>query len=76
MSDGGGTSAAAPFVTGTIALLWSAFPGASAAAVKLAVTQPRGTRRVSVVPPLLNAWESFEHLAATVRGWERGKTPQ
>ena len=34
----GGTSAAAPFVTGTIALLWSEFPAASAAQIRLAVT--------------------------------------
>ena len=34
----GGTSAAAPFVTGAIALLYSAFPSASAAKIKLAVT--------------------------------------
>ena len=32
-----GTSAAAPFVTGTVALLWSEFPGASAATVRAAV---------------------------------------
>ena len=35
----GGTSVAAPFVTGAIALLWSEFPGASAARIKQAVTQ-------------------------------------
>ncbi len=35
----GGTSAAAPFVTGAIALLWSEFPKASATQIKLAVTQ-------------------------------------
>jgi subtilisin family serine protease len=39
----GGTSAAAPFVTGTVALLWSEFPNASAAEIKLAVTQPYST---------------------------------
>ena len=52
----GGTSAAAPFVTGTIALLWSKFSKASAAQVKLALTQPHGWRRNSIVPPLLDAW--------------------
>ena len=35
----GGTSVAVPFVTGAIALLWSEFPAASAAQIKLAVTQ-------------------------------------
>jgi subtilisin family serine protease len=39
----GGTSAAAPFVTGAVALLWSEFPNASAADVKLAITQPSTT---------------------------------
>jgi subtilisin family serine protease len=58
----GGTSAAAPFVTGTIALLMSAFPAATAAHVKLAVTQARGRRRSTVVPPLLDAWAACEAL--------------
>jgi subtilisin family serine protease len=61
----GGTSAAAPFVTGTIALLRSEFPDASASNVKLAITQPPSRRRTSVVPPLLDAWTSFRSLEAT-----------
>jgi subtilisin family serine protease len=64
----GGTSAAAPFVTGTIALLWSEFPTASAAEVRLAVTQPGGRRRSTVVPPLLDAWAAYSQLATSVRG--------
>ena len=48
----GGTSAAAPFVTGTIALLWSEFPAAPAATI-------RGPRRTTVVPPLLDAWAAY-----------------
>ena len=64
----GGTSAAAPFVTGTVALLWSEFPNASAADVKLAVTQPYSGRRKTVVPPLLDAWMSYQSLpTATAR---------
>jgi subtilisin family serine protease len=59
----GGTSVAAPFVTGAIALLWSEFPAASAAQIKLAVTQAAGPRRVSVVPPLLDAVAAFQVLA-------------
>jgi subtilisin family serine protease len=51
----GGTSAAAPFVTGTIALLWSEFPSASAAEVKWALIMAGGARRSTVVPPVLNA---------------------
>ena len=57
-----GTSVAVPFVTGTIALLWSDFPLASAAQIKLAITQPQGHRRPTVVPPLLNAWMAYEAL--------------
>jgi subtilisin family serine protease len=57
----GGTSAAAPFVTGTVALLWSEFPNASAADIKLAITQP-SARRNTVVPPLLDAWMSYQSL--------------
>jgi subtilisin family serine protease len=58
----GGTSAAAPFVTGAVALLWSEFPNASAIAIKLALTQPYSRRRNTVVPPLLDAWMSYQSL--------------
>ena len=61
----GGTSVAAPFVTGTIALLWSMFPRASAAEVKSAVTSAYGRRRATVVPPLLDAWASYQTMATT-----------
>jgi subtilisin family serine protease len=61
----GGTSVAAPFVTGTIALLWSMFPRASAAEVKHAVTSAYGRRRITVVPPLLDAWASYQTMATT-----------
>jgi subtilisin family serine protease len=52
----GGTSVAAPFVTGTIALVWSEFPDASAGLLRVAVTQAHTQRRPTVVPALLNAW--------------------
>ena len=55
-----GTSVAAPFVTGAAALLWSEFPKASAAAIKLALTQRRWSSRRSVVPPLLDASNAYE----------------
>jgi subtilisin family serine protease len=58
-----GTSVAAPFVTGAIALLWSEFPAASAAQIKLAVTQAGAPRRTSVVPPLLDAMTAFQILS-------------
>jgi subtilisin family serine protease len=61
----GGTSVAAPFVTGTIALLWSMFPRASAAEVKHAVMMSAYGRRTTVVPPLLDAWTSYQTMATT-----------
>ncbi|MFE1558881.1 S8 family serine peptidase [Streptomyces sp. NPDC058734] len=57
-----GTSFAAPFVTGAIALLWSQFPRATAAEVKDAVMGAR-VRRTSITPPLLNAWAAYRTLA-------------
>src|SRR5713226_8653055 len=58
----GGTSVAAPFVTGTIALLWSEFPAATAAQIKLAISQASTPRRASVVPPLLDAATAYQFL--------------
>jgi subtilisin family serine protease len=55
----GGTSVAAPFVTGAIALLWSEFPAATAAEVKAAVTQAIAGRRATVTPPLMDAWAAY-----------------
>jgi subtilisin family serine protease len=57
-----GTSVAVPFVTGAIGLLWSEFPGATAAQVKLALSHPSGQRRPALVPPLMNAWSAYEIL--------------
>lgn len=59
----GGTSVATPFVTGTIALLWSEFPRATAAQVKFAVTNPHARARRTVVPPLLNASAAYQSMA-------------
>ena len=58
-----GTSAAAPFVTGAIALLFSEFPKATAAEVKLAVSRAPAPRRM-VVPPLLDAGSAYQVMAA------------
>jgi subtilisin family serine protease len=60
----GGTSAAAPFVTGAIALLWSEFLNATATKVKLAITQDSLVRRNSVVPPMLNTWGAYQVMKA------------
>jgi subtilisin family serine protease len=59
----GGTSVAVPFVTGATALLWSVFPAATAAQIKLAITQASTPRRGSVVPPLLDAAAAHQVLA-------------
>jgi subtilisin family serine protease len=61
----GGTSAAAPFVSGAVALLWSVFPAATAARIRMAITQTSGRRRGSVVPPLLDAWGAYQAMQAT-----------
>ncbi|HET7101974.1 MAG TPA: S8 family serine peptidase, partial [Terriglobia bacterium] len=60
----GGTSAAAPFVTGALALLWSEFPAAFAGELKLAIMQSRRRARTTLVPPLLDAWEAYQTLEA------------
>ena len=60
-----GTSAATPFVTGTIALLHSIFSGATASQIKLAMMQAHRVRRPTVVPPLLNAWAVYQAMAST-----------
>lgn len=59
----GGTSAAAPFVAGAIALLWSEFPAATAAEVKRAATQAYLPRQAAVVPPLLDAWAAYQAMS-------------
>jgi len=55
----GGTSVAAPFVTGAVALLWSEFPAATPTEVRGAVTRAVAGRRTTVTPPLLNAWAAY-----------------
>lgn len=60
-----GTSVAVPFVTGTIALLWSEFPAATAAQIKLALARASTLRRASVVPPVLDATAAYQFLLTT-----------
>ena len=63
-----GTSAAAPFVTGAAALLWSQFPTAPAASVRLALTRPVSRPR-QATPPLMNAWAAYQ----TMTSWHQGR---
>ncbi len=66
----GGTSAATPFVTGTIALLWSEFPATTAAELRIAVTRAHALRRRTVTPPLLDAWAAYQVMVtARARSW-------
>jgi subtilisin family serine protease len=60
----GGTSAATPFVTGTIALLLSEFPNATAAHVKLALRQAGVSSHGSVAPPVLDAGAAYEVMVS------------
>lgn len=60
----GGTSVAAPFVTGTIALLWSEFPRADTTYIKLAVLQAWSARRRTIAPPLLDARAAYQNLTS------------
>lgn len=60
-----GTSFAAPFVTESIALLWSIIPNATPAAIIHSITTVTSYRRRSVTPPLLNveaAWNKLKNL--------------
>jgi subtilisin family serine protease len=58
-----GSSAAVPFVSGTAALLWSLFPRASPAELRLAIAG--GSARRSVTPPLLDARAAHDALTRT-----------
>ena len=60
----GGTSAAAPFVTGAIALVWSLFPAARGAELRLAVSKAHA-RRSAVTPPLFDAWAVYQAMLAS-----------
>jgi len=63
-----GTSAAAPFVTGAIALLWSEFTNATAAEIRMAISASRTVRRRSIAPPVLDAWAAYQALSSVQSG--------
>jgi subtilisin family serine protease len=65
-ASAGGTSVAAPFVTGAIALLWSLFPNVSPAAMRGALVATAPSRRRNVVPPLMDAAHAYETLTHAV----------
>jgi subtilisin family serine protease len=57
-----GTSFAAPFVTGAIALLWSIFQKATAANIKNSLMNSFQSQRRSIIPSLLNAEKALEAM--------------
>jgi subtilisin family serine protease len=69
----GGTSVAAPFVTGALALAWSQCPRATADQVRLAVMVAHSPRPAAVVPPLLNAWAIHAALTQITQMQGRGR---
>ncbi|MEV0534256.1 S8 family serine peptidase [Kitasatospora sp. NPDC050463] len=62
----GGTSVAAPLVTGAVALLWSLFPAAGVAEMRWAVSDA-ALRRRAVGPPVLDAAGAHRRLAPIPR---------
>jgi subtilisin family serine protease len=59
-----GTSVACPFVSGTVALLWSLFPKAKAAQILYAIKKAASTntKERSIISPLLDAEEAWTLL--------------
>ncbi len=62
-----GTSTAVPFVTGTLALLWSECPSLSASDLLTVLADPyKPARRGG--PPLLNAWRAYQTIRQNGKG--------
>lgn len=75
-----GSSVAAPLVTGTVALLWSLVPTATAQEIRAAITQHERHQRKAITPPLLDAWAAYESLMQPnhrriQHGWSGGVSP-
>ena len=60
---GNGTSFAAPFVTGTIALLRSSFPSARSELILSVIRGHIASHGRSVIPPLLNARQCYAEIS-------------
>jgi subtilisin family serine protease len=56
-----GTSAATPFVTGALALLWSAFPELHATTIKHALVSSNNKKR-AIIPSLMNAALALDYI--------------
>ncbi|RFS26218.1 peptidase S8 [Chitinophaga silvatica] len=61
-----GTSVAAPFVTGSISLLWSLYPQATAGDIHAAFTRSQVGKR-GIIPPLLNVAQSRSYLERIIK---------
>jgi len=70
-----GSSCAAPFVTGVVALLWSLFPSASAQDIRRAAALGFVRRRRTITPPMVDAWKAYELLARQDRSREDHERP-
>jgi subtilisin family serine protease len=62
-----GTSAATPFVTGAIALLWSQFPGATSNEMRVAMREGSKPQQATIVPPLLDGWGAYRAFGTAMR---------
>jgi subtilisin family serine protease len=62
-----GTSIAAPFVTGGIALLWSLFTNYTAAPIIYSTINAASSKRRSILPPLFNAEAAWKLLKNVIK---------